>query len=55
MKILKCATCKLYTLKQKCPKCKKETISIKPAKFSPEDKYGYWRRKAKNELQNTSD
>lgn len=54
MKILKCMKCNTYTLKPKCPKCKTKTVSIKPAKFSPEDKYGKYRRKAKNELQNKS-
>jgi len=52
MKISKCEKCNIYTLKQECPKCKTKTISIKPAKFSPEDKYGKYRRKAKHELQN---
>ncbi len=50
MKIVRCAKCNVYTLKSRCPKCKTKTIGIKPAKFSPEDKYGKWRRKAKNEL-----
>jgi len=54
MKISKCNKCNIYTLKPECPKCKAKTISIKPAKFSPEDKYGKYRRKAKNELHNTS-
>ncbi|MAG50922.1 ribosome biogenesis protein [archaeon] len=51
--ILKCNKCKTYTLKEKCPTCNSKTTSPKPPKFSPEDKFGYWRRKAKkNDLEN---
>lgn len=50
--ILKCTNCHTYTLKQMCPKCNNKCISPKPAKFSPEDKYGEWRRKAKREQEN---
>jgi H/ACA ribonucleoprotein complex subunit 3 len=32
-----------------CPKCGKTTASSKPAKFSPKDAYGNYRRKAKKE------
>ena len=49
-KILYCKKCKKYTLKDTCS-CGKKTISTKPAKFSPEDKYGYWRRIAKKQQQ----
>ncbi|GBC75600.1 hypothetical protein HRbin06_00919 [archaeon HR06] len=35
----KCEKCNLYTLELTCPKCKSETISPHPAKFSPDDKY----------------
>ncbi len=35
----KCEICKIYTLKEKCPKCKNPTKSVHPAKFSPDDKY----------------
>ncbi len=42
--ILKCQKCNSYTLKDHCPKCDGKTISPKPAKFSPEDKFGKYRR-----------
>jgi len=42
--ILRCIKCNIYTLKENCPKCKEKTITVKPAKFSPEDKYGAQRR-----------
>ena len=42
--ILKCPVCQEYTLKKShCTK----TITIKPAKYSPVDKWGKYRRLAK--------
>ena len=35
----KCTICNIYSLKEKCKKCQKDTISVHPAKFSPDDKY----------------
>ena len=35
----KCVECEKYTLKLKCTSCDHETISVHPAKFSPDDKY----------------
>ena len=43
--ILICSKCHVYTLKE--THCNEKTITIKPAKFSPEDKYGSYRRKEK--------
>jgi len=48
--ILKCDKCGIYTMKNICPKCNNETINPKPAKFSIDDKYGSYRRKAKSEF-----
>ncbi|MBI1971884.1 MAG: nucleolar RNA-binding Nop10p family protein [Candidatus Aenigmarchaeota archaeon] len=36
----------LYTLKETCPKCGSKTRSVHPMKFSPEDRYGKYRRAA---------
>jgi H/ACA ribonucleoprotein complex subunit 3 len=47
MKIKYCPQCKAYTFKEKCPKCNSKTINQNPPKYSPEDKYGLWRRKIK--------
>tara|TARA_Y100000310_G_C20668795_1_gene809114 strand:+ start:1612 stop:1791 length:180 start_codon:yes stop_codon:yes gene_type:complete len=47
--ILKCRKCSKYTMKQSCPDCGSEAVNIVPAKFSPEDKYGEYRRKHKYE------
>jgi len=47
--ILKCKNCEAYTIKSKCLKCGKEAISPIPPKYSPDDKYGKYRRKVKSE------
>ena len=44
--ILKCENCGKYTLKSVCV-CGAKATTPKPAKFSIEDKYGAYRRKAK--------
>ena len=44
--ILKCSNCKKYTMKEICS-CGGKAITPKPSKFSPEDKYAQYRRKAK--------
>ncbi len=49
MRIHKCPCCNLYTLKDACPKCNSVTRKVRPAKFSPEDKYGKYRRMMKEE------
>jgi len=38
-------------MKEKC--CAAATVIPRPPKYSPEDKYGGYRRKAKEEQQNT--
>jgi H/ACA ribonucleoprotein complex subunit 3 len=39
-----------YTMQGICPKCRSKTINVKPAKYSPEDPYGNYRREAKKEM-----
>lgn len=46
--ILKCENCKTYTMKEQCS-CGGKAATVKPAKYSPEDKYADYRRKAKKE------
>ena len=46
-KLKKCARCDLYTMKDNCPKCGETTRTAHPPKFSPEDRYGAYRRRAK--------
>lgn len=47
MDMRKCDKCGIYTIKEKCPECESETKDPRPGKFSPEDKYGKYRRKEK--------
>ncbi|HLC72345.1 MAG TPA: nucleolar RNA-binding Nop10p family protein [Candidatus Nanoarchaeia archaeon] len=47
--ILRCPACQNYTVQSACPKCKESCISTKPAKFSIEDKWGKYRRIAKEQ------
>jgi len=44
--ILKCGSCGKYTMNDACV-CGGKALTPKPAKFSVEDKYGNYRRKAK--------
>ena len=48
--ILKCQKCGQYTMQETCPKCKSKTENPKPAKWSPDDQYGDYRREAKKEI-----
>ncbi|MEK6904458.1 MAG: nucleolar RNA-binding Nop10p family protein, partial [Nanoarchaeota archaeon] len=42
--ILRCEKCLEYTLNEKCNKCGSKAVSPRPAKYSPLDKWGEWRR-----------
>ena len=44
-----CTSCKRYTLDDTCPYCGQKTIKVGPARFSPQDPYGEYRRKLKKE------
>ncbi|MBU0628990.1 MAG: RNA-protein complex protein Nop10 [Nanoarchaeota archaeon] len=46
--ILKCKECGIYSIKNKCPKCGCEMLRPMPPKFSPDDKYGKYRRQVKS-------
>ncbi len=50
MKIKICKTCNIYTLKDKCKKCGRDSTTPHPPKFSPRDPYGAYRRKMKKEF-----
>ncbi len=47
--IRKCLNCGRYTFKEVCPYCGSKTRSVLPPKFSPDDKWGNYRRKMKKE------
>ncbi|MFQ5800783.1 MAG: RNA-protein complex protein Nop10 [Candidatus Hydrothermarchaeales archaeon] len=42
-----CKRCRQYTLEEACPKCGVPTTTPLPPRFSPEDRYGEYRRKLK--------
>ena len=44
-KILKCKECSTYTMKETCGDCDAPTTAPHPSRFSPEDRYGKYRRK----------
>jgi H/ACA ribonucleoprotein complex subunit 3 len=48
-RIFKCPKCSTFTLKESCPKCNSKTENPKPARYSPQDKYGKYRRLAKQD------
>ena len=50
MKMKKCKSCGEYTLESKCPYCGGDLGEVFPPKYSPEDKYGKYRRKLKKQL-----
>ena len=49
IEILKCNACKEYGLKEVCSSCKGDCVSPKPARYSVEDKWGNYRRMAKEQ------
>jgi len=51
MRIHKCAECAIYTLKDCCPRCGSPAYKALPPRFSPEDKYGKYRRMMKKSLE----
>ena len=50
MKMKRCNSCGEYTLESICPYCGGDLGEIFPPKYSPEDKYGKYRRKLKKQL-----
>lgn len=43
--LLKCQACGSYTLKELCPSCGEATVMALPARYSPQDRYGHYRRR----------
>ena len=54
-KILLCKACHKYTMKDRCPICSKKTVNPDPPRFSPQDKYGAYIRKMKNQIEKRTD
>ena len=50
--LFRCPKCDEYTLSEQiCPRCGSSVVDPKPPKYSPQDKYGNYRRKAKRVTQ----
>jgi len=45
----KCPSCQEYVLGEVCARCGTKTVVPIPPRYSPEDKYGKYRRKLKKE------
>lgn len=43
----RCTECREYTLQETCPRCGGRAVANRPAKFSPEDHHGDYRRRLK--------
>jgi len=48
--MLKCPACGAYTMKKTCPACDGKTASPHPARYSPSDRYGKYRREMKKQM-----
>jgi len=48
--ITHCKKCNTFTLQTSCTKCSGKTSNPLPPKFSPEDKYGKYRRMLKEKF-----
>jgi H/ACA ribonucleoprotein complex subunit 3 len=46
-----CPACGTYTLRDACPACNAPANAPGPARFSPEDRYGTYRRRLKRKLE----
>ncbi|MDT7858576.1 MAG: RNA-protein complex protein Nop10 [Candidatus Aenigmarchaeota archaeon] len=53
MKLRKCNNCKRYTLKEICNYCGSKTSYPHPPRYSPEDKFGEFRRKTLKEIESS--
>jgi H/ACA ribonucleoprotein complex subunit 3 len=52
MRIRRCHSCGSYTLKDACIKCNVPAVAVGPARYSPQDPYGRYRRLMKDKMQN---
>ncbi|TLZ51256.1 MAG: RNA-protein complex protein Nop10 [Methanobacteriota archaeon] len=44
-----CREDRTYTLRDACPRCGSPTVAPLPPRYSPEDRYGSYRRRLKRE------
>jgi len=50
MKMRRCQGCGQYTLKDTCPRCNTPSKAVGPARYSPQDPYGRYRRQMKEAM-----
>ncbi|MDP6156696.1 MAG: nucleolar RNA-binding Nop10p family protein [Candidatus Thermoplasmatota archaeon] len=48
--LFKCSLCNKYTMKTKCSSCDSTTAPCFPPRFSPEDRWGKYRRLLLNNI-----
>jgi len=41
--MLRCPQCGTYTISEKCPRDGNKTVSVHPARYSPDDRYARYR------------
>lgn len=41
--MFRCVECGKYTLSEKCPSCGGGTVTVHPARYSPDDRYARYR------------
>jgi len=51
----RCSSCGRYTLKEACPACGAPSSMPLPPRYSPEDRYGSYRRKLKEIVEGEKD
>ncbi len=51
----RCPSCGTYTLGENCSKCNVAAVVPAPARFSPEDRYGTYRRRLKRKVEAEKD
>ncbi|MCK5773750.1 MAG: RNA-protein complex protein Nop10 [Thermoplasmata archaeon] len=54
-RIRKCPSCDRYTFQQSCSRCEVATQNTFPARFSPQDRFGKYRRMAYLESKEAED
>ena len=55
MALRRCPQCGDYSLAEACPRCGRPTERAGPARYSPEDRYGQYRRALKREAARPKD
>jgi len=45
--VFQCKSCDIFTISKECPNCSSNTSNPLPPRFSPQDKYGKYRRMLK--------